>query len=319
MFNAETLARVMCRMSQDGTVPDVVQLIPAGRDIKGYDGRTFVNSDPQALVAAFLANDSRELPIDFEHATELLAPNGMQAPAAGWITALEAREDGSIWATVSWNKSGREALAGKEYKYLSPVFLTDGEKNILELLSAGLTNRPNLKMQALNRQETPKEKPIMKSLLKALGLEETAAEADALVALNALQTKSSPSLDKFVPRAEFDVVMNRAKTAEAAIETAKQSAMNAQVDVVINEALRSGKISPATKDFYVDYCKQEGGLAKFEQFLAVVAPVVTPGATSTNAQAKPSKGALSQAEIEMCSVMAISHEAYIATRDGVKS
>lgn len=75
---------------EDGqAVPEWVQLVAAGlvRSSKG----DFL-ADAQALretVAAFEAL-GRDMVVDYEHQTL----SGSEAPAAGWIKALEAREDG---------------------------------------------------------------------------------------------------------------------------------------------------------------------------------------------------------------------------------
>lgn len=48
--------------------------------------------------------------IDYDHQTDIGVPKGGTAPAAGWITAFQAREDG-IWARVEWTGKARAAIA----------------------------------------------------------------------------------------------------------------------------------------------------------------------------------------------------------------
>jgi len=77
----------LCRALPEGDgPPGWLLLVPAGR-FEGRDGRFWVNDRPDAIVAAFEAA-GQPLPIDWEHATEIKAPAGDPAPAAGWITAL---------------------------------------------------------------------------------------------------------------------------------------------------------------------------------------------------------------------------------------
>ncbi len=138
--------------SLTGSAPDWVELLPMGPFIKGVDGREWQLTDPATVVAAF---DARHLPlaVDWEHATEHRAPVGLDAPAAGWIDQLEAR-NGAIWGHVAWTEKAAAQIAAREYRFLSPVFTyrTD-DRSIAELTSVGLTNSPNLRMTALNRAQ----------------------------------------------------------------------------------------------------------------------------------------------------------------------
>ena len=59
-------------------------LIPPGV-FGGNDGRTWNNSNPDAVVASF----TKKRPFDVEHATHIKGPKGEKAPAIGWILALQ--------------------------------------------------------------------------------------------------------------------------------------------------------------------------------------------------------------------------------------
>lgn len=133
-----------------GTEPPAwVQLLPIGPNITGFDGRSWRLPDPQAVVAAFQTRNNH-LVVDWEHSSEHRAPQGLDAPAAGWIDALENR-NGAIWGHVEWTPKAAAQIAGKEYRFLSPVFAYRKDDNTIQtLLSVGLTNQPNLNMTALN-------------------------------------------------------------------------------------------------------------------------------------------------------------------------
>ncbi len=132
--------------------PDWLLLAPAGV-IVGRDGRTFSNPDPAAVVARFLANRA-DLPLDTEHATHIRAPVGLDAPAAGWITALEARH-GEIWGRLSWTAAGAESVRTRAYRYYSPAYHLNQSQEVTSIASVGLTNKPNLYVTALNRGAFP--------------------------------------------------------------------------------------------------------------------------------------------------------------------
>ncbi|MDF1552718.1 MAG: phage protease [Deferrisomatales bacterium] len=134
-----------------GQAPEWVELLPLGPTIKGRDGRQWLNDRPDEVVAAFSTANEPVL-IDYEHASELAAPEGKPAPAAGWLSQLAVRGGGSVWGRVEWTPRAAQMISDREYRFLSPCFSYDRQTNrIVRLLSVGLTNRPNLALVALNR------------------------------------------------------------------------------------------------------------------------------------------------------------------------
>lgn len=278
-------------------LPAWVHLIPAGQ-VDGRDGRSWNNSEPQAIVDAFLAG-GMDLPIDIEHSTELKAPQGEPAPAAGWIKELEDRS-GGIWGRAEWNETGRTLVGGKQYRYLSPVILYNPESGtIAGLTSIGLTNRPNLNLQALNHQtgsaKPPKEDRMLKALLAALALPEDATAEQALAAITTLKTElataanhaRNPSLEKFVPRADYDTALAKAANAEQALDTLRKEKLEGEIESAINTALEAGKITPATVEYHTAQCRQEGGLQRFAAFCAAAPALGGPSGLEGKDPAAP--------------------------------
>lgn len=332
----------------DGKPPEWVQLVPAGKKIKALDGREFSNTEPQAIINAFDASPL-DIPIDWNHAEEMQAPQGKEAPAAGWIDKMEIRS-GSVWGHVNWTPRGAESLITKESRYLSPALLLDKVTKIVkEIVSAGLVNKPALTMPAIARAEPETEKIMDPKLLEILGLAPEATQEQILEAvmklksdpatelqevkteLEATRTKlntteieltnarnANPELDKFVPRADYDAAVARAKTLEdEKTETAKAAHDN-EVTLTIDAALRSGKIAPATKDFYVETCSTVEGLEKFRKFVEN-APVI---GDVSNLDTKPSptaKGTANADELAVASTFGMTREEYIKARDGAFS
>jgi hypothetical protein len=121
--------------------PQWIHLLPAGT-IRTADKRgPYVVKSMHAIASKLAPGD--KLPIDECHSTDLAVPNGGSAPARGWIIALEARADG-LWGKVDWTPSGRELVADRAYRGISPVILHDKSGNVLAILRASLTNTPNL-------------------------------------------------------------------------------------------------------------------------------------------------------------------------------
>jgi phage I-like protein len=283
-------------------------LIPAGV-FTGNDGRSWNNSNPDAVVSAF----TRKRPFDIEHSTHIKGPKGEKAPAVGWILALQ-NIGGEVWGVVDWNSEGRETLEKKEYAFYSPAFTFDGSGTVLSIASVGLTNEPNIdQLPALNREETNMPLPV--ELTQALGLGADAEVSAALTVISTLKSEhqlalnraNSPDLTKFIPKETYQLALNRAETAEAkvnAVETAK-------LEALVDDAIATGKIAPANKGMFLGMCRAEGGVDQFKQFVAT-APVI--------ANSDPVKGGkpqltgeLNDNQLAMCRKMNIKPESYLAS------
>ena len=302
----------------DGKAPEWVELIPAGPNVIGRDGRQWL-FDEQAgmLVQSSFMGRAIDLPIDWEHATQHRATKGESAPAAGWIKQLELR-DGALWGLVDWTPLASQQVINREYRFLSPVFDFDPDTTrIARLVSAGLTNKPNFLLTALN-QETMENTPVKLSpaLLAALGLPETATEEQAIAATTQLKATAQaanaekPNLAQFVPRADYDALGVRAVNAEQALATQKKTEHNKEVDAVIAAATQAGKITPATVDYHRAMCQDEAGLARFKEFVTA-APVVAAASDLGERQPEHLKTALNAEEQQVAKLMGMSEADFI--------
>ena len=306
-----------CNFALDATAPDWIQLLPPGPTIQGSDGRAWTLPDPQSLISAFQQRN-KPLVVDWEHASEHRAPQGLDAPAAGWIDALEAR-DGAIWGHVEWTPRAVQQISAREYRFLSPVFTYQkADSRIVELVSAGLTNQPNLNLTALNREESPM--PLPAALCQALNLPADTDEDTAVKRVKALSMAlevatnraNQPDIKKFIPRADYDAALNRASAAEAKIAEIEQAKLNQQIETALNTALQAGQICPATVEFYRGACQKEGGLEAFNQFLKAAPPVL--GTKPDLDSKKPQATALNRAAFEMLSPIARAEALKAGTR-----
>lgn len=184
-------AQALPEISGEADVPEWIHLVPSGR-IETIDGRgPFHIVDPQAVINASFAPRG-DIEIDVNHSTFLAAPQGKEAPARGWITAMEAREDG-IWGKVRWTEEGRRLVASGAYRRISPVFgLTPGGGNqVASIRNASLVNRQNLRgLTALNQEQGP-DMDFMAKLAEALGLSAESGEDAIFDAIKALKGEGS--------------------------------------------------------------------------------------------------------------------------------
>jgi phage I-like protein len=303
----------------DSAVPDRLPLIPAGPRVQGRDGRAFLfDALAQESVLAAFVSDTLQLPIDWEHASQHRAPKGETAPAAAWITQLEV-VDGQLVGHVEWTPRGHTSIESREYRYLSPVFDYDPESGrILQLVSAGLTNRPNLLLPALNQEQDPMK--LSAALAAALGISVDSTEDQAVAAIASLKTAANtqqqPQLDRYVPRADYDALVTRATNAEQALADRNKADHLAQVETAINAALTAGKITPATVDYHRASCADAAGLERFNIF-AAAAPVVAGDTVVDPSKRPPSSTALNADEREVCRLTGIDPAAYLASKQSL--
>lgn len=307
---------VSLALNADGKAPAWVQLVPPGPQLRGRDGRQWRMQDAAVVVNATIALTGLPLVIDYDHATEkpeLAANSG----AAGWIEELKV-ENGSIWGRVDWTPRGAEKVAGREYRFVSPVLAhsRNAEQDIVALVSVGLVHRPNFTtLRALNRrQETQREDTrMLKDLLAALGLSETTGEVDAIAAVKVLKAQNSAAdLTKYVPRAQYDetvVALNEARTKLGAIEA---EGVKARAETLVDEAVKAGKIAPSVKADYVQLALNSFDLVKatIDKMPVVLKPGESEAARQADASAGTGAGKLTDAQKALCARMGLSEDAY---------
>jgi phage I-like protein len=337
---------------ESGATTSEIELIPAG-EFTLADGRgTFTMPDPAEFItnsmAYAAARSGGELLVDFDHGSERKGVDEKQTAAAGWITSLRHNQAaGRIMATVRWTAQGREALVGRAYRFISPVFAHTKDNRLLGVVRAGLTNVPaisDLKAVAASREEN-----IMNALLvaiaKALGLDDETDEAkikaaaieqlgkvqtaEAVLkaagvegelddtAISALAAKltaaasagDAPDPSKFVPIDMF----NETATQVASL-TERLASRDA--DDLVAAAQAEGKITPASMGWAKDYAAANPeGFATW----AKGAPIVCSGDELLPALRPPSEGeeGLSAADLAVCSVLeqhGISKDSFKKTR-----
>lgn len=280
-----------------------VQLLPAG-EFRSTDGSGRpadvaawrLDAASAARLIARMSAKANPLVIDYEHQTLNKEKNGQPAPAAGWFvgSALEWRDGEGLFAlNPDWKARAIEYIAAGEYKFISPVFeydLATGE--VLDIQMAALTNRAGLEgmaavaLTALNDLPTKEASmpELLKKLLAALGLAETASEADALSALDVLQKKADqcdaktaevaamtaqkPNPAEFAPVAAMQALQTQVAALTADLNGGK-------VAKVVDDALAAGKLHPAQKEWAIDLGRSNfSALTSFVEKTPAIAPLV---------------------------------------------
>lgn len=322
----------------DGSAPEWVHLLPAGV-FSGVDGRgPYQVPDPEAVIRITRERSrGNDLPIDYGHALERPGPDGDAAPAAGWISELEAREDG-IWGRVAWTASGEAKIRGREFRFLSPVFYHTPDGHVVWILRAGLTNRPNLQLVSINSSQggddADQEEAVAlpKAIATALGLAETAAETEIVArcssavqaeaglgrvaahmqlpatasaddVIRAVSAATTPDPAKYVPREQYDQ-----------LSVSLQAAQKKDGERVVDQLIADGKLAPAQKEWAVSYHSRDA--AGFQQFASGLPVIIQPGAHAQGeGRAGGSTRELTAEEKAVCSNLGITPEEFIKNHD----
>lgn len=311
--------------------PEWVHLVPAGT-FTGADGRgPFELKNPAKVITTSLASVAGGvLPIDYDHAIDLAAPNGGKAPAAAWVEELQSRENG-IWGRVKWTPAGAAAVEASEYRFLSLAIASTkkGGGTVLAVLRAALTNNPNLHgLTALHMNGVEMDETQLAQLREALGL---GADADITAILAAIKAlKDSATMAKVAdalglkPDAGQDailVALHAAKTPDPAkfIPATQVVALNSQVqelmaekrDREVGEAIKAGKLPPALKDWGVNLHKSNP--EAFRKYVEA-APAIVGGDPANPPPAAKGANGLTAVEVEICRNMGVSPEAFAAAK-----
>ncbi len=274
------MARKVADPPEMAALPEWIRLLPIGQ-VELSDSREPFEVDGASLAAMVAAFRSRgvDLVIDYEHQSL----QGERAPAAGWIKDLEARPDG-LWARVEWTRQARDYLLSKEYRYFSPVLRLDPlSRRPTALMHLGLTNVPAIKRlpplvakwgggtaDAAAREPGP-EGPgeergrSMENIKALLGLDPKAEEGtvaarilevwgDLAAALNLPRDASVSQLGGALAALQAGEARLKENTEELAALKARLAAEAA--DRTVAAALAAGKISPAQKEWALEYFRQ---------------------------------------------------------------
>lgn len=289
----------------DGSPPEWVELIPAGRFF-GRDGRGPFELDPDKVAAAFV-RAAVDLPIDYEHQTLDASAKAGPVPAAGWIRGIELR-DGALWGRVEWTPHAAELIRNKSYRYISPVFRHDKSGRIVALEGAGLTHYPNLHLQPVAHSKG--DTMDITLLAEALGAA-TDADLDALVAhAKTLKEAASrpPNPAEWVPMSQHKAVAEELAKLQAEIAAEKAEA-------AVRAAMSAGKLAPAMKDWALEYAKRDPeGFAAFVEKAPVIVSADAPAAAHSVAS---NADTLTDEERYVCAALGISESDFAAHKRAV--
>lgn len=168
----------------DGQPPEWVQLLPVGV-WRGTDGRgpySYADADAGQVLNA--TRQHLPAPLDENHSTDLAAPRGGPSPARAWIREVQHRPGEGLFGRVDWTGTGRQLMAERAYRGISPVIDRAKDGRILAVVRAALTNNPNFPLRSLHARGGAMD--LMERLRQLLGLDSNADDTNVLSALETM-------------------------------------------------------------------------------------------------------------------------------------
>lgn len=138
--------------------PLVINLAPPGEypqtidDPDAEGGRREVNQilDEQA-IDTLISNFKEKVLVDADHSSE----TSTNTKAMAWVTRLFKDPERGLMAEIEPTTIGAENINGKVYRFVSGAWTLDDDGRPVELVSIGLTNRPNLPVAPIINSELP--------------------------------------------------------------------------------------------------------------------------------------------------------------------
>ena len=190
--------------------------------------------------------------------------------AYGRIKAMEARDDG-LFANVKWSPAGEELIRSEAFHGHSMNWgcrLINGAYVPVRLKSVGFTNEPNIEVDPItlaNEEDTLMKKQLIEKLglpadatdeqvLAAVDLANEAknradqADADKAAAEAAKTTAETALANEVTAKTAAETAKADADAAKATAETALANERKARIGLVLDGAIRDGKITTADRD-----------------------------------------------------------------------
>ncbi len=296
-----------------------VHLMPNGR-FKGVDGRgPFEVKDTQAIMQASreLAGQ-RQMVVDYDHSTDLVAGRGSPVPAAGWIVGLQTRDNG-IWGLVEWTQQAADFIARREYRYLSPVFLySESTGAIGAIVRAALTNKPNF--DQLTALASANEAAHMGSwetqmdlakLAAALGMPDTATFDEILAAVAALKSGNVSMQNETFDPAKW-VKIGDFQRAIAEVNKLRQGiSLQAAEERVAGDILK-GLVLPWMKEWAIGLCTAH--LPSYQTFIDGVGPGFSHLSGKIALHSAPDTSTLNDLEKQIAKNLGLTEQQFAASR-----
>ncbi len=274
-------------------------------------GKKYHLGNAAKVIAASMT--AGKLPLDENHSTQRAPTYGASSPAMGWIAELRSRADG-IWARVDWNQSGTKMMTDRAYKNISPVFGHDKSGEVQVILSAALTNNPGLKQLTALLTDTTNGNDMDKlAICTALGIAETVADTDVLVALqtqrdtNTRLTAEVASLKSTMVPAEQVIAL------QTRLDGMQADTRRAAAVAFVDGAIKAGKPITSVRDQMIAMHVADQEAA--EKLVGGLVSLNSGGGGGGSGGGEPDElASMTASDIAVCTKMGITPKAFLANR-----
>jgi len=308
-------------------VPEWIHVLPMGKATP-VDGRRPFHVTEEGLnkVLEDRRRLGRDLHCDYHHQSLWATFTGAEAPAAGWVEALEVRADG-LWARMEWTPKAKERLAAREYRYLSPVIYTRSkDRVVVGLHSVALTNTPALnQLEPVVNSQQGEEAPMNEKLKEVLeqmfgaGLDEEqyAAKLTELAAQNPVGDVAqlvglSADADPTDVKRKVRELQGRNLVSMEEFAAMREELDQMKARKLVDEAYAAGKISKDQRDGWaMEYATDDP--EGFQKFLDGQAQQVPVGPRTAQ---EPTEGAttLTAEDREAMELFGLTEEEFVAQK-----
>ena len=145
----------------------------------------------------------------------------------------------------------------------------------------------------------------LSAIAKAAGLDAAASAEDIQTAVAKAVSANAPDPNAFVPRAEFDQV-------RSSLASLQKQGAESKANAAVDGAIAEGKITPAMRDWAVDYCASDPD--GFDNYVEGAPVIVKPGPSDSGKRPKKGDGPLDEAERAVCAAMGLDEETFKKSR-----
>lgn len=158
-------------------------------------------------------------------------------------------------------------------------------------------------------------------IIALLGLPKDATDEDIERALKPIELPAATSLVDAVPRADYDAVRAKLDALQAQAKKDAQEQFEATVDRELDDAIKAGRITPASRDYHRKSClaRKEEGLEEFRAYAKAQPELAGDGQMARAEQHRGGAVAAQASEDErkVCRMLGISTDELSATRKAI--
>ena len=323
---------IICSSKFEITNLEEIKILPLG-EVKTTKGNFYVDEQSVNAMKEYFKKRGLDIVVDYEHQSL----SDKKALAGGWIKDFYIK-DNCVVAKVEFTDIAKQEIENKQYKYLSPtLFLKNGKP--VRLHSVALTNTPAIdNMYPLFLSEDLKEelegddiKMDIKKILEFLGLNENATEEDVLKKLEELKANETVEEDlnnemQLSSNKEIISILGLKENAtEEEIKNGllnlknntvskteflalKEEMVKKEVNNILDEALKVGKIVPAQRDSFMKLALSDRDT--FDEIMKNQKRVSPIGVTYSDKLTEEGKKELEDIDIQACKDFGLTEEDY---------